>query len=126
VIPIFGTGLTGLVATTVMKVSSETFYSALAIVIGTVLLLFGLATVDMDPVWGRRLNVIATIFVVVGTVYGYGATFEGYGHGHTGRSIIAIGALAVVFAFGIFLVHKARKKNASPRVNGVKQGTGQE
>jgi hypothetical protein len=106
-VPVLGMGL---MAATVAKVSSETFYSALAIVIGTVLLLFGFATVDVDPVWTRRLNIGGTIFIAGGTAYGYGAAFEGYGHGHTGRSAAAIGVLAVVVALGILVVCRVRKR----------------
>ncbi len=110
----FCASLPELVLATAAKVANGAFYGALAVVIGTLLLLFGFLTVDVDPKWTKKVNALGTIFLGCGTVYGFGATFNGYGD--TKRSIFSVGGLVVVLVVGLCRVRQIRraKKNTSP------------
>jgi hypothetical protein len=92
------------------KVSAGSFYSALTIVIGTVFLLLGFFTVDVNPAWTRKVNVGGTVLIALGTAFGYGSTFESYGKLSPGRSSVAVGVLIVVAVVGIPLTLRAAKK----------------
>jgi hypothetical protein len=77
-------------------VSAEAFWGDFALVLGSVLVLFSLATTVMTEEWTRRMTFLGAIFLAVGAGLSAGPDFHAYGRKHFVQAAVAILVLASV------------------------------
>jgi uncharacterized transporter YbjL len=77
-------------------VSAETFWGDFALVLGSLLVLFSLATTGMTEEWTKRMTYLGAILLAVGAGLSAGPDFHAYGKEHLGQAAVAILVLGSV------------------------------